>query len=49
MTASAKEAPYNPTFDDPVPGDGSFTVPITDYEAGYDWTFTDDRVALDRQ
>ena len=46
VTASSKEAAYNPTFDDPEPGAASFTVPIIAYEPGYEWTFSDPRVAL---
>ena len=47
ITGRALDAAYNPVLGTAVPGDGSFTVPITDYQAGYNWTFGgDNRVAL---
>ena len=46
ITGRALDPAYNPQFDPAIPGDGSFTVPIIDYQDNYDWQFSDDRASL---
>ena len=37
ISGAALEAALTPTFDEPTPGDGSFTVQVNNYSADYTW------------